>query len=573
MIGWHVAELRPWCTTHGENSDGPQRERIDTIFQEAKACSCALRSMPVLGNYEQGWRVFLGMDAFKLVQNTECPSARQSRASNFAWYPFGMQQSFWRLESLTNEALLGGLADLVGSSRRVLARVLAHLAEVEERRLHLDLGHGSMFAYCVKRLGLSEDEACRRIEVARLARKHPGLYPRLASGRLSLSVAALLKPHLNESNANDLLELMAGSTVEQARAQLAARFPRPDVPSVIRKLPEPRSPSAQTCATVPLACISGSTGAPVGEPLFASHPDTAKIPDSLRAAPTRSCAPPVSTETSASPAVPQRIIEPLSKGRYKVQLTADTNLKEKLELARELMRHAQPDGDLASILSRALDLLIEKIMKQRFGARTTRSPAVHRTKGPEEGLAPRTSCASCVAARASESPDVSPSMATKSRIAGDNRLHVTPPVQHLTPEQTKQPSGPEERAASISAATVASTNDGEAPAASHLKSLNATIPRSTRRLVAERDGLRCSWLGPDGTRCNARAWLENDHACPRGRGGDASPGNIRLLCRAHNRRAAEIEYGRQHISDSIARARRERSAARRDARGGGPPMD
>src|SRR5262245_57381931 len=129
-----------------------------------------------------------------------------------------MQQlEFWRLESVSNAALLGGLAELVGSSRQVMARLLAHLAEVEERRLHLDLGYSSLFVYCVKRLGLSEDEAGRRIQVCRLARRHPDLFCRIASGQMSLSVAALLEPHLTEENAASLFELVSGSSVVRAR--------------------------------------------------------------------------------------------------------------------------------------------------------------------------------------------------------------------------------------------------------------------------------------------------------------------------------------------------------------------
>src|SRR5688572_4353144 len=125
------------------------------------------------------------------------------------------QLHFWRLELPSDVALLGGLTELVGSSRQVLSRLVAHLAELEERRLHLDAGFTSMFAYCVKRLGLSEDEACRRIEVSCLARRYPGIYSRLASGTLTLSVVALLKQHISQSNADELLELVSGSSVER----------------------------------------------------------------------------------------------------------------------------------------------------------------------------------------------------------------------------------------------------------------------------------------------------------------------------------------------------------------------
>ena len=59
-------------------------------------------------------------------------------------------------------------------------------------------------------------------------------------------------------------------------------------------------------------------------------------------------------------------IEPLSAGRYRVQLTADTSFKRKLEQARDLLRHAQPDGELGAIVSRALDCLLEQLLSRRF---------------------------------------------------------------------------------------------------------------------------------------------------------------------------------------------------------------
>src|SRR5262245_30171318 len=142
---------------------------------------------------------------------------------------------FWKLENLSDGAVLGGVSELLGSSRRLLAALLARLGEVEERRLHLAAGYSSMFAYCVARLALSEDEAYRRVEVARLARQFPAMFPLLAEGRVSLSVAALLKAHITTDNARELLQLVSGVSVQRARELLAARFPKPDVRAVIRK--------------------------------------------------------------------------------------------------------------------------------------------------------------------------------------------------------------------------------------------------------------------------------------------------------------------------------------------------
>jgi 5-methylcytosine-specific restriction endonuclease McrA len=70
-------------------------------------------------------------------------------------------------------------------------------------------------------------------------------------------------------------------------------------------------------------------------------------------------------------AKPRTIVEPLSEHRYRLQLNASTELKRKLELARDLVSHANPSGDLAVVVERALDLLIDKLERDRF-ARTDR---------------------------------------------------------------------------------------------------------------------------------------------------------------------------------------------------------
>ena len=122
----------------------------------------------------------------------------------------GTVDAFWKLGAHSDRELLEGLKVRVGNGRQLMAEVLAHLGEVEERRLHLRAGYSSMFAYCVSRLGMSEDEACRRIDVARLARRSPALFPHLATGQISLSVAALLKPHFSRPVPRALLAYSSG---------------------------------------------------------------------------------------------------------------------------------------------------------------------------------------------------------------------------------------------------------------------------------------------------------------------------------------------------------------------------
>jgi hypothetical protein len=52
---------------------------------------------------------------------------------------------------------------------------------------------------------------------------------------------------------------------------------------------------------------------------------------------------------------------------YCFQLNVSRELKAKLEHARDLMSHANPTGDLAVVVERALDLLLHQLKSRRFG--------------------------------------------------------------------------------------------------------------------------------------------------------------------------------------------------------------
>jgi hypothetical protein len=79
------------------------------------------------------------------------------------------------LESLSDEELLRRLTGLLSRSRRAEADLVAHIGEVDRRRLFVRAACPSMFAYCTEVLHLSEHEAYLRITVSRAAREHPVL--------------------------------------------------------------------------------------------------------------------------------------------------------------------------------------------------------------------------------------------------------------------------------------------------------------------------------------------------------------------------------------------------------------
>jgi 5-methylcytosine-specific restriction endonuclease McrA len=84
------------------------------------------------------------------------------------------------------------------------------------------------------------------------------------------------------------------------------------------------------------------------------------------------------------------------------------------------------------------------------------------------------------------------------------------------------------------------------------------IPHSTQRAVAERDGLRCTYLSDDGHRCTARSFLQFHHERPWACGGESTAENLRMLCAAHNALLAERDFGAAHIAER-KRARRQRA--------------
>ena len=74
------------------------------------------------------------------------------------------------------------------------------------------------------------------------------------------------------------------------------------------------------------------------------------------------------------------------------------------------------------------------------------------------------------------------------------------------------------------------------------------IPAHVRREVWERDQGRCTFVSDTGHRCEARTRLEFDHVQPVARGGEATPGNLRLRCRGHNQLEAERVYGERFMN-------------------------
>jgi len=231
---------------------------------------------------------------------------------------FGVLEKLMRTEivsTMSDDELVAKLVELVREERRLTVAVLTHLGEVEARDIHLRAACSSMYGYCTRVLGMSEDQAFKRIRAARALRRFPVLATAVADGRLHLGGVLLLAPHLTDDNAEELVAEASGKSKAEIAVLLARRAPRADVPPRIDKV------------TQQLELAPG----PVGQ-----------------------------AESTAR-------LAPLASERFALQVTIGEATRSKLVRAQALLRHKVPSGDLSELIDQALDALIDKIEKRKFG--------------------------------------------------------------------------------------------------------------------------------------------------------------------------------------------------------------
>jgi hypothetical protein len=244
---------------------------------------------------------------------------------------------------LSDAQLVAEVKLLIGCERGAIARLIVHVAEMDDREIHLAAGFPSLYAYCVKELQLSEYEAYSRIEVARAARLFPLIFRMLEEGALTLTTVQLLARKLTAENHAALLSAAAGRSKREVQELLARHFPQPDAPAAVRKVPSPEA--MPTPASIePPVLIDLPVGANTAVPAMVVGPV-------VRATPAASC-------------THRPVVTPLAPDRYRVTFTADAETCEMLDLAKDLLRHAVPSGDTAQVVKRALKTLLEDLARK-----------------------------------------------------------------------------------------------------------------------------------------------------------------------------------------------------------------
>lgn len=263
--------------------------------------------------------------------------------------------NLYDLRDLPPDLLLARLKALLLQDHQLCADLLAHLAEVDGRKLYLDQACSSMFVYCVERLHMSEPTAYKRIEAARAARRFPVIFERVAAGDLNLTAVTLLAPRLTGDNHLDLLAAAVHRSKRELERLLAARFPKPDVAPDLRKVPAPKSTAPVAGSSAPASSVSPPSPSPPPSPSSSSTPEMSAVPA------------PQPLAFMLSPPAPVAEVKPLSADRYYLKLTLSANVHDKLLAAQALLRHRIPSGDLDAVLERALDALLADLHRGKFG--------------------------------------------------------------------------------------------------------------------------------------------------------------------------------------------------------------
>ena len=255
-----------------------------------------------------------------------------------------------QLKDRSNQELLDGAKHLVGRQRSVTAHLIAHLAEIDARGLHLVESFPTLTKYCMGALGLSEDEAYRRAYAAELARKYPVILDLLLCGSIHLTTLRTIGPCLTAKNHKQVLEASRGKSKTELEHLVAMVRPKPDVPIVLRKLPDPGPDPAQpdqslfTDQSLNAETHPEEVGVTAGQEMEAVEAPIHVAPSSHRS-----------------------VLAPLSPRRYKLQLTIDDEFYDALTELKDLLRHQVPNGDLMRIIKDSVLERRDRVKRERWG--------------------------------------------------------------------------------------------------------------------------------------------------------------------------------------------------------------
>ena len=463
------------------------------------------------------------------------------------------------LKRISNGALLAHLEKLRGRERAILVEILRYLNEVDRRRLYLPLGYGSLFDLCTERFGYSRSSAGRRIRAARCIERFPQAAGMLLEGKVSLCALSMVAGILTNENASKMLESIKGRPFRDVEMLVARHRPeaflrdrvkpvcimteRPDDGSMdpehsVSGGESPTHHTAPADCKANLTCVlnGGIEEIPTndsGVPADIKSQDEKGIPGAGKDPGGRRC---VDADECEHVVITQK---------YKLEFAVDPEFMRKLARIRSLLSTKHPGGlDFEGLFGILMDEYLDRhgsegrLERRNRRARKGGPPVKKRTGKKDRGDVLKS------APGAGDECTERPSAMSDCKA----NLTFTPNVgseKFPTPGdgvRTDNVIGDHARVAAIGKDRA---KGSAKPSSSPRKT--RYIPRSVRDEVFERDGGRCTFVGPNGKRCESRWNLHIDHIIPYAKGGRNSPDNLRLLCARHNRLEADRAYGTVHM--------------------------
>ncbi len=251
-----------------------------------------------------------------------------------------------RMDLTESRALAARLASLLRQEHSAMAEFLAALADFDQRRGWLELGHSGLFPFLHRELGLSKAAAFFRMTAASLIQRFPEILEPLRDGRLCLTTMASLSKVLTPENRAEVLPRFFRRSKQEA-AVIAAEL-----------CPVAAPPSRTVVTTVPAPVASASqVGRAPSVGTDQVRPDEPGRPEGVSEAPFVAPALP-------APARPMAV-EPLTASQVRLHLTVPPEFLEKLEAARLALSHAMPGASAVDVITAGLDLLLQRDAKRK----------------------------------------------------------------------------------------------------------------------------------------------------------------------------------------------------------------
>lgn len=411
------------------------------------------------------------------------------------------------LKNLSDDQLLDNLSRLNSAEVDGVADVLAHLIEVDRRKLYAARGYSSLFEYCVVVLKYCDGSAGRRVNAARCIEKYPELYDLFKRQEITLTTISLISKILTAGNRKTVLNAVCGRRTSEVEKYVASYLPARTIRERIKPLPPFAAPPPPTVTQ------------PVVRQLVAAQPVVRQLVVAQSADGQSMNAQSATTQVARAQQLgysangagkyleSQEKIQPTNdvpqtEVDFEIKLRARSSAVKKLRRVQALRGKKETLGELLEVL------LDDYLAKHAPEAREIRREK--RDKKRTEKLDENSN------EQLNEKLDEKPS--EKRSSIQDESYNIKRKLFESRGRKDPRP-----------------------------RSISRYISRRTRDKIYERDRGRCAYVAPDGTRCSCTRRLQVDHIRPFAQGGSSEDENLRLLCPAHNAFVADLAFGRERM--------------------------